>query len=247
MPLQIPYKKQPVIKTIPVGNEEAGVIEIERLYDLTPPESDYVDAQFDSNNIKSEFEEITQVAENIIAKQSNSYNQGDIDDLVAQASNLSPGNEGSINEINEMAKYIKAKQKPLDAAEIVSKIMANDMTTISANLSEISAWRDRQDEKAPIRNRILATAMLKFRVFKPTPAVPAVNTEWELEDTNKALADGDLNYKMIEALAEFAEKERNHWQDADNTEIDQAELKKRLSELEAVDEKKLTGTTSSGD
>ena len=255
MPFQIPYKSQPVISKVPVGDTEAGIIEIERLYDLTPPENDYIDALFEEHGIKSEFEEITAIADRIIAKQTESYSEKDVASLVEKITELDPTNVKDIAQLTQIAQEIKAKQKPLDPAEVISKIMANDLTMISENLAEISAWRDRQDEKTPIRNRILATAMLKFRVFKPqaqpqptpTPATAVTLETWELKHTEKALAEKQLNYKMIAALAEFAENERNHWEKQDNTEIDQVELKKRLNGLEKADKKELTGTISSGD
>ena len=75
--MAIPFKVQPTIKTIPVGDEESGLLEIEKKYDLTPLEIDFIEAEEKEKGIKSQFEEATEIAEKIIAKQTETYNFDD--------------------------------------------------------------------------------------------------------------------------------------------------------------------------
>ena len=225
--MAIPFKVQPTIKTIPVGDEESGLLEIEKKYDLTPLEIDFIEAEEKEKGIKSQFEEATEIAETIIAKQTETYNFNDVDDLIDEVLKVdSPGGTAIA-----IARNLKTKQRPLEVSDVVSKLLANDTTIIMENMADVVQWQEKQEKNAPIRDRILATAILKYRVLRDEP------TEWNYESTESALKTGELNYKIIKYLADFANNERSHWEKATD-ELDQEELKKRLSALKAKEKRK---------
>lgn len=228
----IPYKEQPVVKKEPVGNTESGILELPKYYDLTPPEYEYIKELNEQYGIKSQFEDATKIAQEIIDKQSGTYTQIEIDQLIQKILSLEfvSDKEIVISELIELVKSIKGKKREESMSEVVGKILSRDTETIMNNIALITEWKERQDEQEPIHDRILATAMLKFRVFAGDDVEEDQKRDWELKDTIQALEDKKINYSMIKALAVFADNERNHWQNPLNTEIDDEELKKRLSE-----------------
>ncbi len=226
--MAIPFKVQPTIKTIPVGDEESGLLEIEKKYDLTPLEIDFIEAEEKEKGIKSQFEEATEIAEKIIAKQTETYNFDDVDNLINEV--LNNGSELTKSAI-AIARNLKTKQRPLEISDVVSKLLANDTTIIMENMADVVQWQEKQEKNAPIRDRILATAILKYRVLRDEAI------EWTYKSTESALKTGELNYKIIKYLADFANNERSHWEKVTD-ELDQEELKKRLSALKAKEKRK---------
>ncbi len=227
--MPIPFKVQPVIKTIDIGDEESGILTIEKKYDLTPLEIDLIETEEKTRGIKSQFEEATEIAEKIIQKQTETYNFDEVDKLINEL--LTNSETGNLKTAIAIARNLQVKQRPLEVSDVVSKLLSNDTTMIMENMADVVEWQERQERNIPVRDRILATAMLKYRVFQEQPDI-----DWDYKATESALKTGELNYKIIKYLADFANNERSHWEKTTD-ELDQEELKKRLNELKAREKK----------
>lgn len=220
------YKVKPEFTVDNVGDTESGVMELNKLYDLTPLEHEYIEEKNEEYGVLTPLEGAQQVAEKILE---NENKQIDPEQFRKLVSKIVDGNGVIERETLELAQKLQAEKPPMEFSELVSKIMAQDTEILANNIAIVQEWNEKQEKLRDDRQVILATALIRYRLDP--------ENQWDINDTKNALKDQSLSYKLVIKLAEYAENERNHWENniLDEEEMKE-EIKKRLSETKNQDQ-----------
>ena len=114
-------------------------------------------------------------------------------------------------------------QEPMPLEDVMKKLTNEDMNFMLQFSLELRQWLERKAKADKIKEKILATAMIKFRLVKDPDTFDCKTLQKELDNQG-------IYIELVEKLAEFATKERNNWKTPDElSTLNDEELKKRLN------------------
>lgn len=97
----------------------------------------------------------------------------------------------------QMAKAI-ATQSGMKLLDVYNALTRGDTDLLGDHLEYVVDFQDLMERVTMHRRVVMATAILKYRVI----------AEWTVEETQDA---NQLHPKLMEAIADFAQKEENGW------------------------------------
>ena len=238
---KIKFASKPIIPDFPVGDENYGIVWLDKLYDLTAPEHEFLKLAYAENEIKDQLEATVDFAKGVVKNHNENLatlSQDDLKQLASLAVALDEEEEPdelkkSIKKVRLMAKKILEEKAPLELETVVSRLLKEDQELILSNYFGVVQWTKTRDEKEKLRKKIQACCMIKFRVVDDPRT-------FGMDELEEEIKNGVLHWKVIEGLADYCENERTNWtkQDA-NAEIAMQELKKRLNKLRSQEKKSI--------
>jgi hypothetical protein len=213
----LPFKVAPTKKyeTVDVGNEEIGILAIEKYENLTPVERRFIKEQ----NLYNYTFELATLAKRIsretgahfayVNDRINAYLFGGViqNDMVkvksrsdiGKVADVTPGKDAEGNDTDLITVLFDDETgeiERIDDIELVSPDWYADY------YSDISALTTAYIESLPMQNYVYACAIIRFRL----------DPSWTLEQT---LNPDEIDYELVCAIANFAYQEKNGWAKAE--------------------------------